>query len=217
MKAFGIELSMPAESLAKLTRNQKTLILGGTVLALVAVFTLVSFMPHQKKARELTAKVESSNQELAQLRETVARMNRFKQKMVTTEIEFKKALAMLPNKKEIPGLLSSVSQLGSQSGLEFLLFKPQPEIPKQFYADIPVEIKVLGPYHNVAAFFDRVSKLPRIVNISQMKMGGPKEASTGEMLVTTECLATTYKFLETPAEGAPGKDAKGKGKAPIAK
>ena len=123
---------------------------------------------------------------------------------VKRELEIKKA--QLPDKKEIPQLLTTISSLGKESGLNFLLFRPKPESPKEFYAEIPVEIKVEGGYHEVASFFSRVGSLDRIVNISNVVMEKPQDQG-GKMVVTTSCLATTFMFIETPvAKEEPSKN-----------
>lgn len=211
MKLFGKDVSVPADRLAKLTSNQRAAILGGTLLLMVAVFVSLSFLPQRQKLSRLELELAATNAQLAEVKAKVAKLDGFKRDIAAAELEFKKALAMLPDKKEIPGLLSSISQAGSQSGLEFMLFKPRNEVPKQFYAEIPFELKVRGNYHDVARFFDQVSKLPRIVNISDLKMTKPEETGTGQYVVTAECLATTYKFLEGPPP-----DATTKGKKPNA-
>ena len=78
-------------------------------------------------------------------------------------------------------------------GLEFLLFQPKPEVKKDFYAEIPVDIKVSGSYHKLPMFFDNVSRLYRIVNVPNIEMkAGPKKDR-----LDTSCTAVTYKFLET--------------------
>lgn len=212
MKAFGKDVELPVERLAKLSDNQRAAVMGGTLLVMIAVFVALFMLPQRSKVARLERELATTGTELAEVKATVAGMDAFKRQIYDTELSFKKALSLLPNTKEIPGLLSSVSQAGSQSGLEFILFKPQAEVPKQFYAEIPVEVKVTGNYHDVARFFDTVSKLPRIVNISDVKMTDPKETSNGTVVVTAECLATTYKFIENPPDEA--KDAKKKpGKA----
>jgi Tfp pilus assembly protein PilO len=81
---------------------------------------------------------------------------------------------------------------------EFLLFRPSPEVNREFYAEIPVEIRVKGTYNEVAIFFDKVGKLPRIVNISGVSMEGAKEV-LGRWEITTACTATTFKFIEKAA------------------
>jgi type IV pilus assembly protein PilO len=119
--------------------------------------------------------------------------------------------AQLPDKKEIPKLLKTISSVGKEAGLKFQLFRPRTEIPKEFYAEIPVEIKVVGGYHDVAKFFCQVGMLDRIVNITNVVMGNAQEKK-GEMELTTSCLATTFRFIETPAPSEKKKGKKGKKK-----
>jgi type IV pilus assembly protein PilO len=105
------------------------------------------------------------------------------------------AEARLPDQKEIPDLLSAVSSAGRESGLEILLFRQKPERFQDFYAEVPVEVLVRGNYHQVATFFDRVGKLDRIVNVSDISMKSPNvEGDT--MIVDTACSAITFRFLD---------------------
>lgn len=103
----------------------------------------------------------------------------------------KEALKLLPNEKEIPNLLRTITALGLDSGLEFVLFSPKSEVPKEFYYEIPVSIQVIGKYHNVAKFFDKVGRMDRIVNIHQVSMNPNSELST---TLTTNCNAVTFRF-----------------------
>jgi type IV pilus assembly protein PilO len=107
----------------------------------------------------------------------------------------------LPEKKEIPSLLSSISQSGRDAGLEFLLFEPRGEQTKEFYAEIPVSIIVEGNYHKTALFFDKVARLHRIVNIDDIKMIAAKESDE----LRTSCTAVTYRFVETKSNEPPKK------------
>jgi type IV pilus assembly protein PilO len=105
-------------------------------------------------------------------------------------------LKQLPDKSEIPTLLENVSSLGTAAGLQFKLFKPMPEVSKNFYAEIPVDIQVDGKYRDVVSFFDNVSKMPRIVNIVNIIMDKSKKDPSGGTMVSTSCNAVTYKFIE---------------------
>jgi type IV pilus assembly protein PilO len=142
-----------------------------------------------------------------ELRIVAANMKRFQAEAAKLREELQMAITQLPTSKEIPTLLSNVSELGKESGLEFLLFRPAAEVSREFYAEIPVEIRVKGTYHNVALFFDRVGRLPRIVNISEVSMENAKEAF-GRWEINTACTATTFKFIEKPAELAKEKEKK---------
>ncbi len=112
--------------------------------------------------------------------------------MKAAEEQFKLVTRQLPEKEEIPSLLASISQSGKDSGLNFMLFQPKPEINKEFYAEIPVAMKVTGSYHSVATFFEKVSKLSRIVNITNIRITPDEKSKT----LTTSCTAVTYKFIE---------------------
>ena len=113
--------------------------------------------------------------------------------MDATKTLFDETAALLPKEKEIPSLLTNISALGRGSGLDFLTFKPGADVPKDFYSEIPVDIKVRGPYHNMGIFLDQVSKLDRIVTVSNITMGGPKKEGA-EMLLNSSCRLVTYRF-----------------------
>jgi type IV pilus assembly protein PilO len=115
----------------------------------------------------------------------------------------------LPEKKEIPTLLASVSRSGQDAGLEFLLFQPKNENNKDFYAEIPVAIEVTGSYHNVALFFDKVARLSRIVNIDNINLTAQKAKEAGKGLsLKTSCTAITYRFIESEGKKKKGKKKK---------
>lgn len=179
--------------------KQKLMIYVGTLVGAVLVFVLVLIAPKYKKYGELKIEIEEAQQGLCKVKNKANNLARFKSELLATRAEFQKALAFLPDQKEIPGLLTSISNLGNQSGLEFVLFKPKDEVQKDFYAEIPVEIIVVGPYHNVVLFFDKVSRLPRIVSISGVNIIDPKMLH-GSMVVRTSCTATTYRFTGIKAE-----------------
>lgn len=136
----------------------------------------------------------------------------FQEEVLRLEAQLSLLLEQLPNSAEIPSLLKSVSDLGKESGLEFLRFAPSGEIRKDFYAEIPVSISVNGDYHSFALFTDKVAHYPRIVNLSNITFSSPKPSGDNLVLVNVTCTATTYRFLEQQAAAAPGTGAQGKKK-----
>ncbi len=94
-------------------------------------------------------------------------------------------------------MLQDISALGHNAGLDFNTFKPEREIPQDFYKKIPITIKVRGPYHNMGYFFDQVSKMGRIVSVTNVRMASP-EKEMGEMLLQSDCKLLTYQFSNTP-------------------
>jgi len=198
---------IPWGKLSKLSKAQKLLIAVAILGALWGCFVWFLYMPQTEQITKLRGDLDSAKTKLARLKNVEKNLRAFKKKYRDTELKFKQALKLLPDKHEIPTLLSSISNLGAQSGLEFLLFQPQKEVNRNFYAEIPLKIEVTGPYHNVATFFDKVSRLSRIVNIGDLKMTQAKAAKTKSdtVILKTGCTATTYKFIEAKEEPKKGK------------
>lgn len=193
-----------ADAVAKLSLAKKLLILVGTLAVISGGYYYFLFTPKQEEINRLSAELARLQIDLAKKQAIAKKLAAFKEEVAKLDEDFARMLIRLPSKKEIPSLLSSISRLGRKTGLEFLLFKPKSEVGKDFYSEIPVDIKVLGSFHKVAAFFDKVGKLPRIVNITDLSMTPSKtsgtETSSEEILLTTSCLATTFRFVERREE-----------------
>jgi len=194
--------TVPWHKLSKLSRAHKIIISVAILGALWGSFVWFFYMPQTEKIARLNQDLKSAHDKLARLKNVEQNLRAFKKEFKKTEEKFREALKFLPDNEEIPTLLTSISNLGAQSGLEFLLFQPQKEVPRNFYAEIPVRLEVTGPYHNVAAFFDQVSRLSRIVNIGDVTMSEMKAAKTQAdvVILKTGCTATTYKFIEAKEE-----------------
>ena len=194
--------TIPWHKLSKLSRAHKIIISVAILGALWGSFVWFFYMPQTEKIARLDQDLKSAHDKLARLKNVEQNLRAFKKEFKGTEEKFREALKFLPDNEEIPTLLTSISNLGAQSGLEFLLFQPQKEVPRNFYAEIPVKLEVTGPYHNVATFFDQVSRLSRIVNIGDVTMSEMKAAKTQAdvVILKTGCTATTYKFIEAKEE-----------------
>ena len=186
------------DKIGKLPRLYKILLCLGLFLLLVGPFVYFSFLPKISNINVLKKEHSTLETRLASAKAKANQLKVYQDKLKDAEMEFKIVTKKLPEKKEIPALLSSISQSGRDSGLEFLLFQPEAEQNKDFYAEIPVSIKITGNYHNVALFFDKVARLSRIVNIDDIKMASTK----GSTDLITSCKAVTYRFVETKPEQA---------------
>ena len=107
----------------------------------------------------------------------------------------KEALAQLPERKEIPDLLTNISTKAREAGLEILLFRPRAENFQDFYAEVPVDILVRGGFHNVVTFFDEVGRLTRLVNINNIELKNPK-VNEDQMSLEATSIAITFRFLD---------------------
>ena len=195
------------DKIEKLSKIYRLLISAGICLVFIAAAVFLFYMPKYKTIDTLDKKLSKLEAELQTAPPNAKDFKPFTPNMHAAEDQFKIVMKSLPEKEEIPSLLTSVSDSGIESGLEFLLFKPRNEVKKDFYAEIPVAMKVNGDFHNVAIFFDRVARLSRVVNIRDISM---KPVKGSDRLVTS-CTAVTYKFIES-APPAKKKSAKNKKK-----
>jgi type IV pilus assembly protein PilO len=168
------------------------------------LFYFFLFQPQQVKTSQLTTRRATLTEELKKAKAKAANRGKLQAELKVIEERFAEAALLLPKEKEIPALLTNISALGRGVGLDFLTFKPQQDVPRDFYSEIPVDIQVRGPYHSMGAFLDQVSKLNRIVTVSNITMGGPtKEA--GEMLLNSSCRLVTYRFTNKKLPEKPKK------------
>ncbi|MDP3306698.1 type 4a pilus biogenesis protein PilO [Methylotenera sp.] len=121
----------------------------------------------------------------------------YKQQMVEIEKTFGALLKQLPDKSQMDGLLTDINQAGLNRGLEFELFKPGQETQAEFYAEMPISIKVLGTYHDLGAFATDISKLSRIVTLNDISVTtGGKDAKASDAVLVMEATARTYRYLD---------------------
>ncbi len=163
------------------------------VILPIAIFYFLFFQPNTEEIARLENKKEKLNKELKTVKAKARDLAKFQEELKQTQALFDDVAVLLPKEKEIPKLLKDISSLGRVSGLDFLKFQPTSEQPRDFYAEIPVNINVRGPYHNMGFFFDQVSKLDRIVSVTNVKMSSPKKVA-GEMLLNSNCKLMTYRF-----------------------
>lgn len=127
-----------------------------------------------------------------------ANLAAYKEQMQEIERSFGALLQQLPSKTEVAALLVDISRVGIQSGLEFELFKPEDEEPKDFYAELPIKIRVKGNYHQFGNFASGISALPRIVTLHDLGIvtTTQKSADSASTTMVMETTAKTYRYLE---------------------
>lgn len=139
-------------------------------------------------------KLDTLRQDEARKTRMVARLEEYRNEVKDLDAQLRKAVAQLPDQKEIPDLLSTVSSLGRESGLEIVLFRQRPENFQDFYAEVPVEMLMRGSYAQVTDFFAKVGALNRIVNVTDISIKTPV-ISEGQVSIDTSCTAVTFRFI----------------------
>lgn len=167
-------------------------ILIGSIALIAGAFFYFIYLPKSDEIKKAKASIDELETKLKQAKLERAKLPATQKKKAEVDAQFNEALKMLPNSKEIPSLLTKVSELANEAQLDaFGGFTPKPEVEKEFYVEVPISLEVRGTYHNVAVFFDKVGHMERIMNIRNVSMKPVSERST--TLITT-CDAITYRF-----------------------
>jgi type IV pilus assembly protein PilO len=183
------------EKILKLPKKQKILLLVLVVVIEAAALVWFLYLPKYEELTGLKVELAKLQSEIDEKTRIVTNLPRLQREFDQLNIELAQALTELPNSKEIPSLLTSITTVGKNAGLDFLVFKPRGEVVKDFYAEVPVDITVSGSYFSVANFFAAVANLPRIVNISSVVFSDIKNVNN-RMMTKVTCLATTFRFLD---------------------
>ncbi len=191
-----------------LSRVQRMLICLLTFALVGAGYYYFILDPKQSELGAAKAELKTQVDTLASYKIKVKELKKYEGEMAKVQEEFDIAMKALPEKKELPSLLTGVSRAGSEAGLEVLLFQPDPVANKEFYMEIPLSMKVQGRYHQIADFFFQVAGLSRIVNIKDISMDADKNEPG---LIQMSCSAVTYMFSEPP-EGKSDPQPQGKNK-----
>ena len=194
-------MAITLDDILKLSNRNKILILTGIVLLIFGAYYYFIYNSKKGDIDQLQSELEVLQIDLKKKQAIAGSLERFKKEVARLNDDLKKALIKLPSKKEIPSLLRNISRLGKESGLEFLTFRPKAEVSKGFYAEIPIDINVLGSFYEVAVFFDKVSRLSRIVNAANVRMTKAKSSRREEASLNTSCVIITFKFLEEEKSG----------------
>lgn len=174
---------------------RKIAILAAIICLAYGLYYSFIYEPNSNEIANLVESVEIARNEKATKEKKAANMARLEKELRDMEIKLKEAVAQLPDRKEIPDLLTNLSNKAREAGLEIILFRPRNETFQEFYAEVPVDIVVRGGFHNAVGFFDEVGKLNRIVNIDNIDFRNPKVVSD-QVTMDISNLATTYRFLD---------------------
>lgn len=195
---MAIELKL--DTILKLPLSRRLLILAVINVLLAGLFYQFILSPNHDNIVDSKVELENLTAKLTESRMIARDIPKFEQEKRDLEDKLKAAVAQLPNEKEIPDLIDSISDAGRKAGLKILLFKPLAEVPKGFYAEVPVKMTVEGSFESLFLFTHKVGKLPRIVNISGITIDLPrKQLTSRKPTLTASFIATTFRFI--PGKG----------------
>lgn len=182
---------------------------GAMLLILVVILGLAYAFDWSDQWQELDIarqKETALRQEFQEKKRLAVNLEGYRRQLAEIEQSFGALLKQLPNRSEMDALLTDINQAGLGRGLQFDLFKPAPqETLTEFYAELPVTIKVSGTYHDLGAFTSDVAKLPRIVLLQDLNISTNKDS-----LLTMDAVAKTYRYLDDQESALQRKAAKDK-------
>jgi type IV pilus assembly protein PilO len=187
-------LQSQLEQIAKLPRGARMGILFGIGVAIAVAYYFSIYQGKHEQLQALHTRELELERKLAEVRSIAANIAAFEAEISDLEAKLAVALRQLPNEKQLEVLLADISNLAKTAGVEIKSFKRQPEQVHDFYAEVPIAVQFEGAYHDIARFFDSVSRLPRIVNMGtiQMKVAS---ATAAETRLTVSGTATTFRFV----------------------
>ncbi len=176
-------------------KHQKIGLLAALILVIFLLDYLSFYSPLAVQIAQLSAHAERARAERDRKKKLAAHLPALRQQARLLDGMLKEAMAQLPDRRQIPDLLSNVSSRATAAGLEILLFRPRAETLREFYAEVPVDIVVRGGFQNLVTFFDEVGRLPRLININNIEIKNPK-MSGDEVTVEASALTTAFRFLD---------------------
>jgi type IV pilus assembly protein PilO len=196
---------MADNSLTKLPLGGQLGVSALLAAIICGLFWYFWYSPALEEESKKQAQLETLQREIRALEVTANKLQEFQREVQLLEAQLETLKRILPPEKETPDLMRRVQSLASQSSLNIKTFTPAAEVMRDFYKEVPINVDVEGTYHNLGLFFDRVSRLARLVNMTNVKIKA-QGTQTGSNTIAASGVATTYVYVDKPVPppGAPG-------------
>ena len=191
---FNFDMESQLEQIAKVPKPVRLAVAFAILVSVAAGYWFTSYEPKAEKVDLLQGKVQQLERKLSSIRAVAANLDSFEKEVASLEAQFKRARRRLPEGKQFEDLLSDITTAGKKAGVRIKSIERQPEVPHDFYAEVPFRVELDGSYHDLARFFERVGNLPRIVNVGDLDVRVDQEYSDTTSL-RIQGTATTFRFL----------------------
>ncbi len=197
------------DKLQKIPPKTRATGFGVFMAVLVVLFIWQVHIPKRAEISKLETDIATQQAKIRENDAKIRKLDELRAEVATLEARLKVLTEQLPPESEVSDLLRQIQGLVNKSGLTLKLWKPDKRRahPSGMYEEIPISLELVGSYHNVAMFFDSVSKLTRIVNMQNVKMSQPKVGRNGKMDISIACTAMTFAAVEKKVETTKNKNA----------
>jgi type IV pilus assembly protein PilO len=209
-----MNLDEQIEQLTKVPKNQRMAGYFGSYILCFVVYFFMWLSPNQDQRSNFENQIRTKEQDLSMVQDQVGTKDELKKKAQALTSKLRLAQKELPQGTEIPDLIRTISETGRKVGLEIKKFEPKQEITSStndFVAEVPITLAVQGTFHQVAMFFDRLSKMDRIVHVKNIDIEIAEEENTNVSLLV-EGSAITFRFLTDEERDRKKKKKKGRRK-----
>ena len=180
------------------TMTAKLLLLFVIVILVSGFYWYFYWSPNNKELKRLERNLASKQKRVAELENIATELPKFEAEFKRLKKEFELASLKLPEEKEIPALIDAVYADVQASGLDPVVFAPKGQVNREIYAEIPIQMSVVGHYFELANFFDRISRLPRIVNVRDFNFKRNKGSTEKNVLLDVDFQTVTFRLLPPP-------------------
>jgi type IV pilus assembly protein PilO len=210
--AFDVDPGQLMERMAQLPRSRRIGVIGLSYFVVLGFFWFFLYSPRTEALASEEIRYEELDSKLTRQRIRARNKDSSEAELQALQDQLVQALLELPEDREIPELLRKIALAGKKVGLEIRKFQPLPDKTKEYYAEVPFAMELAGSFHEVAMFFDRLSKLGRIVSVHNLSVSEPEDRG-GKVYLSVSAEAVTYRFLtDDERAAASGPRGKSKGK-----
>lgn len=175
----------------------KLQVAGFALLIITVLFYVVVLQPVNTKIQQSKTEENQLKSDLREKQGMAIKLVDYQKQLVEIDERFKLMLKQLPSKAEIPSLLDDITIAGRNLGLDFNLFQPLPEQPKEFDADVPIKMEIIGDFNDMGNFAAAIAAMPRIVTLHDLIITRKSEASASKTAtLSLACTAKTYRYLD---------------------
>ena len=167
---------------------------GAIYVFFATPYTPVNYPVATAKIKDLKADFEKKSNDLSRAKQSVADLPRFQAEFAALHERYEMAAELLPTDKEMPGVLRRLTLAGQQCGVQFESFRPDPEIRKDHYTEVPIQLRIVGGYHQVGQFLAEVANMPRIMRVSNLQVlanpkGDDDQTTAADLVITVYTLS----------------------------
>ena len=199
----NLDVAKLLEKLERLPASARVGVLAGVTVVVVAIYWFTFYGGQRTQLVKLQTQLTKVESQISEAKAVASNLKSFQEEQERLHDELDTALRQLPNSAELPVLLTNINSLGKKSGLEIKTFRPMRELDRGFFAEVPIKLEFYGAYHDIGVFFDRISRLSRIVNVTELDM--KLDSYRGETpQLEVSGIATTFKFVDRPPQNAGG-------------